>query len=107
MSTRFESFQTLDFGDLITRAQVEVESTLGDSTIGDSNEDDVRSDALVWRTSGRFENDLVVVVKRDAPTQHLGPEGGETRRIERVDADVLKLKSHSVTLLSCLKRRPQ
>ena len=101
-----ERFEAGDFGGLAGGAQVEVEPVLHGLVFGNSEEQQVGSDAVLRAALGRFEADLVVVFEGAAPAQGGFPEGGDPGRVGGVDAQALDAYGHELIVSRSGGQRP-
>jgi hypothetical protein len=81
----------LDLGLLLARirAQVEMEAILGRLDVAHGHEADAHRRGRIGT-----DDDLLLVLREDLPTQHLRPEPGEGREVMGVDDDVVQRDCH-------------
>src|SRR6266702_1997725 len=87
--------QPRHLGGLVLRPQVQVQPVLASFVLGYPQEQQVRSDPVLRAAGGRLEHDLVVPLEGAAPAERGLPEGRQSGRVRRIDAQALDANVHA------------
>lgn len=95
-----ECFQPGDLGGLIAGPQIQMQPVLDYLLPGNSQEEQIRDNAVLRTALGRLQDNLVVRLEGAPPAERRLPERRDLRRITGVDTQALNAYIHTVTVAS-------